>query len=84
MTIGNSFLSSVIKRANYYKELGDKTFAQLSEVDFHFQYNEASNSVAIIIQHMSGNMLSRWTSFLTTDGEKEWRNILGKRMGLFF
>lgn len=74
MTIGNSFLSSVIKRANYYKELGDKTFAQLSEVDFHFQYNEASNSVAIIIQHMSGNMLSRWTSFLTTDGEKEWRN----------
>ena len=35
--------------------------------------NEASNSIAVIIQHMHGNMLSRWTNFLTEDGEKEWR-----------
>ncbi len=74
MSIGSSFLQSAIKRLTYYKELGDKTFAQLTDADFHFQPNEASNSIAIIIQHTAGNMLSRWTDFLTSDGEKEWRN----------
>lgn len=74
MSIAASFLSSVISRVKYYKELGDKSFVQLTEEDFHYQPNEASNSIAIIIQHMAGNMLSRWTGFLTTDGEKEWRN----------
>jgi len=74
MNIGSEFLQSAVKRLTYYKELGDKTFAQLTENDFHYQPNEASNSIAIIIQHMAGNMLSRWTDLLTTDGEKEWRN----------
>lgn len=74
MNIGNEFLNSVIKRLTYYKELGDKTFDQLNDGDLHFQPNESSNSIVTIIQHMSGNMLSRWTDFLTTDGEKEWRN----------
>ena len=74
MTLGNEFLQSAAKRSKYYKELGDKTFDQLADTDFHFQPNEESNSIAIIIQHMAGNMLSRWTDFLTTDGEKEWRN----------
>lgn len=63
-----------IKRFLYYKELGDKTFSQLSERDFFWQYNQGSNSIAIIINHIAGNMLSRWTNFLTEDGEKEWRN----------
>ena len=74
MTTGNAFLQSAIKRLGYYKELGDKTFVQLTDNDFHFKPNEESNSIAIIIQHMAGNMLSRWTDFLTTDGEKDWRN----------
>lgn len=74
MSIGSSFLQSAIKRLSYYKELGDKTFAQLNDADLHFQPNEESNSIAIIIQHTAGNMLSRWTDFLTTDGEKKWRN----------
>jgi len=74
MNLGNEFLQSVIKRLGYYKELGDKTFAQLNDKDFHFQPNEESNSIAVIVQHMAGNMLSRWTDFLTSDGEKEWRN----------
>lgn len=73
MDIGTVYLESVIKRFNEYKTLGDKTFAQLSEKDFFFQPNEASNSIAVIIQHMHGNMLSRWTNFLTEDGEKNWR-----------
>jgi hypothetical protein len=67
------FLESVIKRFNEYKTLGDKTFEQLNDEEMHFRPNEASNSIAVIIQHMHGNMLSRWTGFLTEDGEKEWR-----------
>ena len=74
MTLGTEFLKSAIKRLSYYKELGDKTFEQLNDADFHFQPNEESDNIAIIIQHVAGNMLSRWTNFLTTDGEKEWRN----------
>ncbi len=74
MSLGTNFLQSANKRLSYYKELGDKTFEQLSDADFHFHPNEESNSIAIIIQHMAGNMLSRWTDFLTSDGEKEWRN----------
>jgi len=71
---GNIFLESAVKRLLYYKELGDKTFQSLTDADFHYLPNEESNSIAVIIQHMSGNMLSRWTDFLTSDGEKEWRN----------
>jgi Protein of unknown function (DUF1572) len=67
------FLKDAIKRFNYYKELGDKTFEQIEEADFFYQPNEESNSIAIIIQHMYGNMMSRWTNFLTEDGEKHWR-----------
>jgi Protein of unknown function (DUF1572) len=74
MNLGNEFLKSSIKRLSYYKELGDKTFEQLTEADFHFRPNMESNSIGIIIQHMAGNMLSRWTCFLSADGEKDWRN----------
>lgn len=73
MSTSKDFLASSIRRMKYYKDLGDKSLAQLQEVDYYFQPNEASNSIAIIIQHMHGNMMSRWTNFLTEDGEKEWR-----------
>src|SRR6476469_7868476 len=73
MDIGTAFLESAIKRFREYKTLGDKTFAQLSGKDLLFQPNESSNSIAIIIQHMHGNMISRWTNFLDEDGEKDWR-----------
>lgn len=68
------FLESAIKRLSYYKELGDKTLAVLNTADLHVTPNEESNSIAVIIQHVSGNMLSRWTNFLSSDGEKDWRN----------
>lgn len=71
--IGYEYLTTVIKRLNYYKDLGDKTFAQLEEKDFHFLPSSASNSIAIIVQHLAGNMHSRFTNFLTEVGEKEWR-----------
>ncbi|GAB0155788.1 DUF1572 domain-containing protein [Chryseobacterium sp. Alg-005] len=63
-----------IKRFEYYKSLGDKTFEQLSDDQVFWQYNEESNSIATIVKHVAGNMLSRWTNFLTEDGEKSWRN----------
>ena len=68
------FLESVLKQFEYYKLLGEKTFDQLSQEDLFWKYNEESNSIATIVKHLSGNMLSRWTNLLTTDGEKEWRN----------
>jgi hypothetical protein len=73
MSLGTDYLETAIRRLKYYKDLGDKTFVQLNEWDFHYQPNDESNSIATIIQHMAGNMLSRWTNFLTEDGEKEWR-----------
>lgn len=69
-----NYLESAIKQFEYYKLLGDKTFAQLKEEKLFWQYNEESNSIAIIVNHLSGNMLSRWTDLLNSDGEKEWRN----------
>ena len=69
-----TYLNSVVKRFEYYKLLGEQTFAQLTDEALFWQYNEESNSIATIIKHISGNMLSRWTDFLTTDGEKPWRN----------
>ncbi|MBO6184355.1 MAG: DUF1572 domain-containing protein [Chryseobacterium sp.] len=63
-----------IKRFEYYKMLGDKSFEQLSDDQIFWQFNEESNSIAVIVKHVAGNMLSRWTSFLTEDGEKSWRN----------
>jgi hypothetical protein len=73
MSIESIFLESVIKRFKEYKVLGEKTFGQLNDEEMHFQPNQESNSIAIIIQHIHGNMLSRWTNFLAEDGEKEWR-----------
>jgi len=73
-SLGAIYLDSAIKRMLTYKTLGEGAFAQLEEKDFHYAFNEESNSIAVIIQHISGNMLSRWTNFLTEDGEKEWRN----------
>lgn len=78
MSLGAEFLNTVIRRVKYYKELGDRTFAQLEDADFHFQPNKESNSIAVIIQHTAGNMLSRWTNFLTEDGEKDWRDRDGE------
>lgn len=69
----DNFLESVTKQFAYYKLLGEKTFAQLEDEKLFWQFNAESNSIATIVKHLSGNMLSRWTDFLTSDGEKEWR-----------
>lgn len=72
--MNTDYLHSIKKQFEYYKLLGDKTFAQVSDEKLFWQYNEDSNSIATLVKHLAGNMLSRWTDFLTSDGEKEWRN----------
>ena len=73
MKIEEGFLQNAIKRLKTYKELGDKTLAALDDEDLNYSPNGESNSIAVIIQHLHGNMLSRFTNFLTEDGEKPWR-----------
>lgn len=72
------YLESVKKQMLYYKTIAEKAMEQLEEEQLFFSANEDTNSIAVIIKHMAGNMLSRWTDFLTTDGEKEWRNRDGE------
>lgn len=72
--MNTTYLESIKKQFEYYKMLGDKTIATIPDEKLFWQCNDESNSIAIIVKHMSGNMLSRWTDFLTSDGEKEWRH----------
>ncbi len=72
--MSTDFLSSAKKQFEYYKMLGEKTFSQVPDEALFWQYNAPSNSMATIVKHLAGNMLSRWTDFLDSDGEKEWRN----------
>jgi Protein of unknown function (DUF1572) len=74
MEINSTYLESVKKQSLYYKTIGEKAIDQLEPQQIFFSANEDTNSIAVIIKHLAGNMHSRWTHFLTTDGEKEWRN----------
>ena len=71
--MNTDYLNSAKQQFQYYKQLGDKTMDQLSDEQLFWQYNDASNSIAIMVKHLWGNMMSRWTDFLTTDGEKDFR-----------
>jgi len=71
--INDGFLKSSLKLFKYYKDLGEKAIDQLEERKLFDHFNEESNSIAIIVNHLHGNMLSRWTDFLLSDGEKPWR-----------
>ena len=70
----DSTLKNTIGVFEYYKTLGEKAMAQISDQALFHMPDEKSNSVSVIVKHLHGNMLSRWTDFLTTDGEKEWRD----------
>ncbi len=69
-----NYLKNTQTLFRYYKSLGDKSLAQIDASKINWQPSEESNSIAIIVKHMAGNMLSRWTDFLHSDGEKNWRN----------
>ena len=74
ITPSQHYLDSARFEFKKLKALGDGAFVQIETDDFHYTPDGESNSIAIIIQHVSGNMISRWTDFLTTDGEKPTRN----------
>lgn len=76
MSLSNdqNFLESSKKLFRYYKGLAEKAIDQLTDEQVSLKPNDASNSIALIVHHLTGNMLSRFTDFLTTDGEKPWRN----------
>jgi hypothetical protein len=69
-----AYLDSVIKQFKYYRMLGEKAIEQVEPGQLFIEVNDNSNSIATIVKHLWGNMLSRWTDFLTTDGEKSWRD----------
>nr|WP_239454421.1 DUF1572 family protein [Bacillus suaedaesalsae] len=68
------YLSIVIGQFRHFKERAELGIAQLSEEELHWKPNEESNNIAILIQHISGNMHSRWVDLLTSDGEKSYRD----------
>ena len=67
------YLKSAVRQFEMYKKLGEGAMQQIPDDKLNWQANEDSNSAAVIVKHLWGNMLSRWTDFLTTDGEKPWR-----------
>lgn len=73
MSIGVLFLEASVKKFKFQKMQVERAIAQLNDSELFIQPAPASNSIAIIMQHISGNMKSRWTNFLTEDGEKSWR-----------
>jgi hypothetical protein len=72
--IGSECLQSFLKWFSYYKKLSEQAIDQLEDADLTWKPEQESNSIAIIVQHLSGNMVSRWTDMLSSDGEKPWRN----------
>jgi uncharacterized protein DUF1572 len=69
-----SYLKDSATLLRYYKMLGEKAMAQVSDSNLLTTLDAESNSIAIIVKHLAGNMVSRWTDFLTTDGEKPGRD----------
>lgn len=69
-----SYLQDSLTLFRYYKQLGERAMAQLDEPALFAALDAESNSVAVIVKHVAGNMRSRWTDFLTTDGEKPDRD----------
>jgi hypothetical protein len=73
-SLAEHYLEDALSNFRDYKKLAERAFEQVTDEEFFRALDEESNSLAVIVRHMSGNMLSRWTDFLTTDGEKPDRN----------
>jgi Protein of unknown function (DUF1572) len=74
MSSWKAYLEDMIFSFCKHKELAEKAFRQVEDQDFFRKPGAYSNSIAIIIKHVAGNLASRWTDFLTTDGDKPWRD----------
>ena len=74
MDIAAEFLSAIINAFEANKRLADRAVEQVPDAKLHAALDANTNSVAVMMKHVAGNLASRWTDFLTTDGEKPWRN----------
>jgi hypothetical protein len=74
LVISEEYHSDALSSLRAYKKLADKAIEQTKEDEFFVTLDEESNSIAVVMKHMAGNMLSRWTDFLNSDGEKPDRN----------
>src|SRR3974390_1370398 len=72
--VAKALLDGALTAFRSNKGWADKAVAQLADDQLHVALDENTNSIAVIMKHIAGNLLSRWTDFLTTDGEKPWRN----------
>src|SRR5213080_442286 len=73
-SLAQHYLEDALYTFRYYKKLAEGAMTQISDEEFFRTLDSESNSVAVNMKHMAGNMLSRWTNFLTTDGEKPERD----------
>ncbi|HSB29302.1 MAG TPA: DUF1572 family protein [Pyrinomonadaceae bacterium] len=73
-TIAEEYLADALSSFRAYKKLADKAIAQASDEELFIKLDEEANSIAVVMKHMAGNMISRWTDFLASDGEKPDRN----------
>lgn len=76
--IDSLFLEEALREARRLKDMAEKSLAQISDDDYFRQIDPESNSIAVIVKHLAGNMRSRWSDFLTTDGEKPDRDRDGE------
>src|SRR5216110_2319120 len=74
MKTSAEFLAAIINAFEANKRLADRAVEQVPDDKLHAALDENTNSIAVIMKHVAGNLTSRWTDFLTTDGEKPWRN----------
>src|SRR5260370_25923515 len=74
MDISTEFMSAIINAFEANKRLADRAVEQVPDDKLHTTLDANTNSVAVMMKHVAGNLTSRWTDFLTTDGEKPWRN----------
>ncbi len=74
MDVGAAYLDEARRSMRGHKRLAEGAFAQISDQEFFAQLDPEANSIALVVKHMTGNMRSRWTDFLTSDGEKPDRN----------
>src|SRR5436189_5332538 len=74
MDVAAEFMSAIINAFEANKRLADRAVEQVPDDKLHTALDANTNSIVVIMKHVAGNLLSRWTDFLTTDGEKPWRN----------
>src|SRR2546430_5261833 len=83
MNVAAEFMSAIINAFEANKRLADRAIAQVPDDKLHTALDGNTNSIAVLMTHVAGNLTSRWTDFLTTDGEKPWRNRDGEFLDTF-